>query len=610
MRAVLRLSSPAWKCLTAATLLLSNVAPTFALNRSRPRSPIPHAGTTSLAIDFRGTAHIAYESAGGIQYAAKRGHSWRIEIVASQGSAPSLAVGPQDQADGDFPLGQIEETLTRADRDRPGPNGPDADGPEQAQAVDSPSIAFQSAGGIDYATQHGHSWRIETVASQAIAPSLGIDFEGGAHIGYLTSGFQDPDDTMMVLYTNRAGSDRHGQGTVQGMPAGYVQQDPSNTLSKGWSAEVIDRDAHFYSLDLAVDPHGRPAVAYAFAYYLGGINEGIRYIHRTGSPWSTELDYRFPFPDEVSLAFDKNGAPHIAFTYDEVLEYIVLTASGWRGYAWTEDEPSDVTLEDDVFGVSLALGTQGSPHIAYRWRGLLKYAHLEEGSWITEVVDSTGGWGECIAVDQKGAPHISYANGLSGDLRYATRIGLGSWAIETVRSDRSKIPVDNAAGMADVEIRSNRWEQPIVFPVGGRFPLDISGLVGAGPSVGLETGHVRGNKMESSREGKLTAARGNNGEAAANYPATVAFTPIRPNPCFIAAQLRFSLAHRAYVSLEIFDSQGRRVRLLARGLREAGWHQVVWSGENDSDQRVGQGLYFARLRAGDRELTQRLVWLR
>uniref|UniRef100_A0A832IBH5 Matrixin family metalloprotease n=1 Tax=Eiseniibacteriota bacterium TaxID=2212470 RepID=A0A832IBH5_UNCEI len=92
-------------------------------------------------------------------------------------------------------------------------------------------------------------------------------------------------------------------------------------------------------------------------------------------------------------------------------------------------------------------------------------------------------------------------------------------------------------------------------------------------------------------------------------PAELSFAVGR-NPAREAAAMRFGLPRAAHVALEVFDLQGRRVRTLARGPREAGWHEATWRGEDESGARAGSGVFFVRFRAEGREFTRRLIWLR
>jgi len=56
-------------------------------------------------------------------------------------------------------------------------------------------------------------------------------------------------------------------------------------------------------------------------------------------------------------------------------------------------------------------------------------------AWSIETVDSDGYLGGCtsIALDSGDKPHISYHNGINGDLKYARWTG-SAWSIETVDS--------------------------------------------------------------------------------------------------------------------------------------------------------------------------------
>ena len=83
-----------------------------------------------------------------------------------------------------------------------------------------------------------------------------------------------------------------------------------------------------------------------------------------------------------------------------------------------------------------------------------------------------------------------------------------------------------------------------------------------------------------------------------------------PNPMRDAATLRFGLPRAGRVSLAVFDQQGRRVRSLRDGALEAGEHAVRWDGRDEGGRAVASGLYFVRLEAAGRTLTQRLAAVR
>ncbi|MBD3348856.1 MAG: T9SS type A sorting domain-containing protein, partial [Candidatus Eisenbacteria bacterium] len=81
----------------------------------------------------------------------------------------------------------------------------------------------------------------------------------------------------------------------------------------------------------------------------------------------------------------------------------------------------------------------------------------------------------------------------------------------------------------------------------------------------------------------------------------------RPNPFNPATEIAFDLPERAKVELEIYSAAGRRVAVLASGEMSPGRHRVEWRGRDEGGEEVGSGVYFVRLRAGERTATSRVV---
>lgn len=81
----------------------------------------------------------------------------------------------------------------------------------------------------------------------------------------------------------------------------------------------------------------------------------------------------------------------------------------------------------------------------------------------------------------------------------------------------------------------------------------------------------------------------------------------RPNPFADATRLRFELAAPARVRLSITDASGRLVRALADELRPAGPFDLLWDGRDEQGRRVPRGLYLARLQAGERVETLKIL---
>ena len=83
-----------------------------------------------------------------------------------------------------------------------------------------------------------------------------------------------------------------------------------------------------------------------------------------------------------------------------------------------------------------------------------------------------------------------------------------------------------------------------------------------------------------------------------------------PNPFARQTTLRYRLGARGEATLAVFDLLGRRVRVLAEGVQDAGSHAVVWDGRDAAGRDVAAGVYLVRLRTDDASATRRVSLLR
>jgi plastocyanin len=83
-----------------------------------------------------------------------------------------------------------------------------------------------------------------------------------------------------------------------------------------------------------------------------------------------------------------------------------------------------------------------------------------------------------------------------------------------------------------------------------------------------------------------------------------------PNPFNQTTKIDFSLAKSGFVSLNIYDILGRKVRTLVSERLSSGYKSVLWDGKNDSGKEVASGIYFYCLKVGDFSDTKKLVLLK
>jgi choice-of-anchor C domain-containing protein len=84
----------------------------------------------------------------------------------------------------------------------------------------------------------------------------------------------------------------------------------------------------------------------------------------------------------------------------------------------------------------------------------------------------------------------------------------------------------------------------------------------------------------------------------------LALAPLAPDPLRGAGRIAFTLPSAQVVRLSVFDVQGREIDVLARGVLEAGPHELAFSPRGAGAR---SGLYFLVLRADERALVRRFT---
>ena len=147
--------------------------------------------------------------------------------------------------------------------------------------------------------------------------------------------------------------------------------------------------------------------------------------------WQIETVYDWAATACTSIALDSDGHPHISFS-----DGFTLKLASWDGNAW-HVETVDSELWPGEYS-SLVLDGADHPHIAYYdafTNDDLKYAYWDGSTWQKETVESEGDVGKhtSLALDKDGYPHISYYDDTNDNLKYAYQDASG-WHIETVDS--------------------------------------------------------------------------------------------------------------------------------------------------------------------------------
>ena len=83
-----------------------------------------------------------------------------------------------------------------------------------------------------------------------------------------------------------------------------------------------------------------------------------------------------------------------------------------------------------------------------------------------------------------------------------------------------------------------------------------------------------------------------------------------PNPFNPTTTIGFTLPRSEFVTLEVFNVQGQRVRTLVNRELAAGTHAIQWDATGDGGDRVASGIYLYRLNAGDFSDSKKMTLLK
>ena len=83
-----------------------------------------------------------------------------------------------------------------------------------------------------------------------------------------------------------------------------------------------------------------------------------------------------------------------------------------------------------------------------------------------------------------------------------------------------------------------------------------------------------------------------------------------PNPFNPSTKIRYYLPDELYVSINIYDLNGYKVKSLTEGSLSAGSHSVQWDATNNQGEIVSAGMYFFTLKTNQFNETIKMLFLK
>jgi hypothetical protein len=435
--------------------------------------------SSSLALDKDGMPHISYwdQTHASLNYAYKDAGGWhllQVDAASASNEYTSIALDGKGQAhisywDG-YPNYDLKYAIVNASIITTTlVDTVDNVGAYNSIVLDStghPHISYQADDALRYASLEAGVWQTDTIASGGLTggfTSIDLDINDKPRIGY---------------YDLTVGN--FGYEII------YIHQSGTN-----WISQVIDTGSNVGAdTSLALDEQGYPHIS-----YMDNTLIDLKYAYQDANGWHQQtLDWAYSVGLCTSLALDKHGYPHISY-YDlthSQLKYIYQDLSGWQ--------PAVVLDSGAATGCnsSLAVDSLGYAHISYYLSTpkALRYAYQDASGWHYTSLETVGNTAvdSSLALDSNDAPHISYFYVASEDLRYASLQGT-DWVTATVDMTGSVGSYNALAldgnGNAYIAYRDDS-HQALKFATqtGGGWQIetvDASGNTGSNPAIAVDS---------------------------------------------------------------------------------------------------------------------------
>ena len=80
-----------------------------------------------------------------------------------------------------------------------------------------------------------------------------------------------------------------------------------------------------------------------------------------------------------------------------------------------------------------------------------------------------------------------------------------------------------------------------------------------------------------------------------------------PNPFNPSTTILYNLSSDGFISFEIFNLNGKKIRTVVNEFQNSGPKKVVWNGDNNEGQKVSAGVYLYSLITGDIQRTKKML---
>ena len=93
-------------------------------------------------------------------------------------------------------------------------------------------------------------------------------------------------------------------------------------------------------------------------------------------------------------------------------------------------------------------------------------------------------------------------------------------------------------------------------------------------------------------------------------PKVFSVTQNYPNPFNPSTKIQFQLPSTGKVRLTVYDINGRLIKEIFSGDKQAGQYTFKWNGQNSNGVQVSSGVYFYSVKYNNSLLTKKMIYLK
>ena len=84
-----------------------------------------------------------------------------------------------------------------------------------------------------------------------------------------------------------------------------------------------------------------------------------------------------------------------------------------------------------------------------------------------------------------------------------------------------------------------------------------------------------------------------------------------PNPFNPTTTISYTVENTSlFVSLDIYNLKGQKIKTLVNKKMDAGTHQIIWNGDDENSKPVSSGMYFYKLKSGVYTSTKKMILMK